>query len=191
MTKAKEKDAEKVIKKTMSASQKKRILVERAKELALPVVQQEKDEDLIEVVEFMLSYEKYAIESRFVNEVFSMTDFTHLPCTPDFVLGIMNLRGTILSLIDIRQFCDLPVQGLSNLNRVIVVESEDMKVGILADVILGMHNIPLTSIQPPLSAMKGIRADFIKGVTSEPLVIIDIHKILSEPTLIVNEEVEV
>lgn len=191
MTQTNEKDAAKWVKKTMSASQKKRILVERAKELALPIGEKENDEDLVEVVEFMLSYEKYAIESRFVSEVFPMTDFTHLPCTPDFVLGIMNLRGTILSLIDIRRFCDLPVQGLSNLNRVIVVESDDMKVGILADMILGMSNIPRTSIQPPLSTMKGMRADYLKGVTSEPLVIIDIHKILSEPTLIVNEEVEV
>ena len=191
MKKAIEKDSEKLIKKTMSATQKKRILSERAKELALPVDQQEADENLVEVVEFMLSYEKYAFESRFVSEVFPMTDFTHLPCTPDFVLGIMNLRGTILSLIDIRRFCDLPVQGLSNLNRIIVVENDDMKLGILADVILGMRNIPRASIQPPLPTMKGIRADFLKGVTSEPLVIIDIQNILSEPTLIVNEEVEV
>ncbi|HDQ44063.1 MAG TPA: chemotaxis protein CheW [bacterium] len=175
----------------MNATQKRRILTERAKELALPVIEKKTDDSHVEVLEFLLSYEKYAMESRYVNEVFSMADFTHLPCTPDFVVGIMNLRGTILSLIDIRSFCDLPVQGLSNLNRVIVVENGQMKVGILADVILGIRQIPSASIQPPLSTMKGIRSDYLKGVTKEPLVIIDIQKILSDPQLIVDEEIDV
>jgi purine-binding chemotaxis protein CheW len=184
-------DTEKVLKKTMTASQKRRVLRERAKELAIPFVHEEADGNFVEIVEFMLSYEKYAIESRYVNEVFPMTDYTYLPCTPDFVVGIMNLRGTILSLLDIRRFCDLSAQGLSNLNRVIVVESDEMKVGILADVILGMRNIPVSSIQPSLQTLKGIRADYIKGVTKEPLVIIDIQKILKDPSILVSEEVEV
>ena len=178
-------------KKTLTAAQQRRILKQRAEELAQSGDLQDKQENIVEVVEFEISYVKYAIESKWVNEVYPMLDFTFLPCTPDYVMGILNLRGTILSLIDIRRFFGLSVHGLSNMNRVLVVECGDMEVGILADFILGVRNLHKDEIQPPISTIKGVKADFLKGVTPEPLIIIDIEKVLEDPKLIVNEEVEI
>ena len=98
-----------------------KILGERARELAETMEVQESADDIVEVVEFVLAYEKYAIESSHVNEVYPMKEYTTLPGTPNFVLGIINMRGSILTVMDIRGFFNLPVEGISNLNRVVVV----------------------------------------------------------------------
>lgn len=188
MTKRNKNDATEL--KQLSRSQINRILDERAKELAQKDREHEAAEDTIEVVEFELAYEKYAIESQFVSEVYPMSDFTHLPCTPPFVMGIMNLRGTILSLIDIRKFFGLPIKGLSNLNRVLVVQTEEMEMGLLADFIMGVRIISKDKIQPPLSTFSAIQSKYLKGVTKDPLIILDVEKIFSDPSIVVNEEPE-
>lgn len=176
--------------KKLERSQINKILDMRAKELAQKSDEAEADEDVIEVVEFELAYEKYAIDSKFVSEVYPMSDFSHLPCTPPFVVGIMNLRGTILSLIDIRKFFALPIKGLSNLNRVLVVRTDDMEMGLLADFILGVRTLSKERIQPPLPTFSAIQSKYLKGVTSDSLIILDIEKIFSDPSIIVNEEPE-
>ena len=91
-------------------AEKKRILKARAKALAEEPEKAEPGEQ-IEIVEFVLSSEKYGVESRYVREVCPLKEFASVPCTPPFVLGIMNVRGGILSIIDIRKFFDLPEQG--------------------------------------------------------------------------------
>ena len=166
------------------------ILQRRAQELAEEENKGLFTEGTLEIVEFILAYEKYGIESEFVNEVYPMKDFTVIPGTPSFVIGIINLRGQILSVIDIRRFFDLPVKGISNLNRVIVVKTKTMEVGILADFILSVRNVPCQKIQSSLPTLTGIRADYMKGITDERLVILDVEKILSDSNIIVQQEVD-
>jgi purine-binding chemotaxis protein CheW len=167
-----------------------RILKDRAKELSEVPAEEIITEDCIEVVEFVLAYEKYAVESNFIDEVYPMKDFTSIPGTPDFVLGIINLRGKIMSVIDIRKFFDLPVKGLSNLNRVLVVKTPEMELGILSDFILGVRTILKKNIHPPLPTMTGIRSKYLHGVTDEGLVILDVIKVLSDPDIIIHDEME-
>jgi len=168
----------------------KRILKDRAKELSEVTIDQEIAEESIEVVEFVLAYEKYAIESLYIDEVYPMKDFTIVPGTPPFVLGIINLRGKILSVIDIRKFFDLPVKGLSNLNRVLVVKTPEMELGIISDFILGVRVIPKKNIHPPLPTLTGIRAKYLHGITEEGLVLLDVLKILSDSEIIVHDDIE-
>ena len=144
----------------------------------------------LEVVEFLLAYETYGIEPRYVREVYPLKELTPLPCTPPFVCGIINVRGQILSVIDLKKFFDLPEKGLTDLNKVIVVHDGPMVFGILADAILGMRAIPLDSIHPSLPTLTGIRAAHLKGVTGERMVILDAAKLLGDHTLIVSEEVD-
>ncbi|NQT24051.1 chemotaxis protein CheW [candidate division KSB1 bacterium] len=184
------KDTETKLKK-LSQSQINKILGERAKEMALQEDDIGSHDDAIEVVEFELAYEKYAIESKYVSEVYPMSDFSILPCTPSFIMGIMNLRGTILSLIDIRRFFGLPIKGLSNLNRVLVVRTDDLEMGLLADFIMGVKIIPKEHIQPPLPTFSPIQTKYLKGVTKDSLILLDIEKIFSDPSIIVNEEPDV
>ena len=119
-----------------------------------------------------------------------MTELTPLPCTPAFVFGLINVRGQILTVMDMKKFFDLPERGITNLNKVIVVRKEAMELGILADEIIGIRNIQMNELQPPLSIMTGIYADYLKGITGERLIVLDMERFLTDRQLIVNEEVE-
>lgn len=173
-----------------TSEEKKRILKARAKALALEPEDGGAIEAYLEVVEFMLAYENYAIESTYVREVWPLKELTPLPCTPPFVLGIVNVRGQILSVIDMKKFFDLPEKGLTNQNKIIIVHTDEMEFGILADVILGTRSVPLKEIQQSLPTLTGIRSEYLRGVTGERLVILDAAKILSDRKIIVHEEVE-
>ena len=105
------------------------------------------------------------------------------------MLGIVNVRGEILSVIDLKKFFDLPETGLTDLNKVIVLESADMVLGIVADAINGVRRILRADIQSSLPTLTGIREDYLLGVTAERVVILDAEKILTDEKLIVQEEV--
>ena len=176
-----------------TAEDTQRILQERAQTLAREAAPAEAADASIEVIEFLLAHERYAIASGYVREVYPLEELTPLPCTPAFVLGIVNLRGEILPVIDIRKFFDLPEKGLTNLNKVIVLESAgsksgDMVFGILADAISGVCRIPRAGIQPSLPTLTGIRDDYLVGVTAERVVVLDAEKLLHDEKLIVNEQ---
>ena len=170
--------------------EKRRILKERAKALAREPEPDTVAGESLEVVEFMLAYENYGIESSYVREVYPLTEITPIPCTPPFVLGIINVRGRIMSVIDLKKFFDLPEKGLTDLNKVIIVHNEKMEFGILADAVLDVRPIPLKEIQPSLPTLIDIRADYLKGVTKERLVVLDAEKILSDKRITVHELVE-
>lgn len=166
-----------------------RILAERAKVLARTVGEAQ-DADTLEIVEFMLAHERYGVETSFVREIHPLTNLTLLPCTPTFVLGIVNLRGEIVSVMDIKKFFDLPEKGLTDLNKIIVLQSELMRFGVLADVIHGVRRISVADIQPSLPTLTGIREQYLKGVTSERTIVLDAERLLADGGIVVQEQVE-
>ncbi|HUY03897.1 MAG TPA: chemotaxis protein CheW [Rhodocyclaceae bacterium] len=164
------------------------ILKERARLLAREPARAE-SADSPEWLEFLLAQEKYGLESRHVREVHPLENLTPLPCTPDFVLGIVNLRGEILSVIDLKKFFALPEKGLTDLNKIIVLESANMRFGVLADAILGVRRIPSAEIQPSLPTLTGIREKYLQGVSRERTVLLDAQRLLADRNIVVNEQV--
>lgn len=169
--------------------ERKRILRARAAALAQEPEKRGAEEERIEIVEFLLANERYAIESVYIGEVYPLKDLTPLPCTPPFVLGVVNMRGRILSVLDIREFFDLPGKGLSDLNKVIVLHDGTMEFGILADAIAGTRSLPMADLKASLPTLTDIRADYLKGVTEERLVVLDGGKILADRGIVVHEEI--
>jgi purine-binding chemotaxis protein CheW len=163
----------------------------RAQALSREPEPEQAAQEYLEVVEFRLAQERYAIESPLIREVYPLKELTPLPCTPAFVRGVINVRGQIVSIIDLKTFFDLPDQALTDLNKVLIVQNDRMEFGILADVIIGGRCIPHAAIQPPLATLSGIRAEYMYGVTSERLVILDARKILADPRIVVHEEVAI
>lgn len=174
---------------TESENEQRQILRERAKLLAREPEAPRDSEGILEVVEFGLAHEHYALEAGYVQEVHPLEQLTPLPCTPHFVVGLINVRGRIVPVIDLKKFFDLPEKGITDLHGVLLMQRADLEFGILADTILGMRRIGLEEIQPSLPTLTGIRADYLKGVTAERLVILDGGKILADPRIIVDEEV--
>lgn len=173
-----------------SSEEKRTVLRSRAKRLAQELEKRGADTDCLDVLEFLLAHETYAIETGFVREVYPMMELTPLPCTPAFVFGLINIRGQILTVMDMKKFFDLPERGITNLNRVIVVRKDAMELGILADEIIGIRSIPASELQPPLSIMTGIYADYLKGITGERIIVLDMERLLTDRRLIVHEESE-
>jgi len=169
---------------------KREILRTRAKALA----RQEKERgipgDHIEIVQFLLANETYGIESSFVQETYPLRDLTPIPGTPPFVLGIINVRGKIVSILDIRKFFDLPEKGLTDLNKVLILNGHNMEFGLLADAVLGVRKIRANELQASLPTLTGIREQYLKGVTKERFVILDAEKLLADKKIIVHDNIQ-
>lgn len=168
--------------------ERKRILKKRAELLARETAAKV-DGESIEVVEFLLASEHYGIESRYIREVYPLKDYTPLPGVPPFVLGLLNVRGRIISVVDIKKFFDLPEKGISDLNKVIIIADDAMEFGILADTILGVQSIAVRDFASPLLTLTGIREEYLKGVTGERMVVLDGARILADKHIVVHEEV--
>jgi purine-binding chemotaxis protein CheW len=145
---------------------------------------------MLELLEFGLASERYAVECQYVEDVQPLRDLTPLPCTPAFLAGIVNVRGRIVPVLDLKKFFELPERGLTDLHRTIIVRGHDLEIGLLADVIVGTRSIPAESLQPSLPTLTGIRAGYLKGVAEGCLVVLAVDRILSDPKIIVHEEVE-
>ena len=172
-----------------SAEETRRVLQTRALTLAQEASSGEDLEDVIEVLEFALAYERYAVETQYVNQVAMLEQLIPLPCTPDFVLGVVNLRGAILPVLDLKNFFELPVKGLTDLNKIIVLQSEKILFGILADEIVGVRNILLRDVQSSLPTLTGVRKDYLRGVTPERVTLLDAEKLLTSEKIVVQEQV--
>ena len=174
---------------TPGIDDKKRLLKERARTLAQEDVQVYAGLQYLEVVEFRLAGEVYGIETSYIREVYPLKELVPIPGTPPFFLGITSVRGQILSVIDIKRFFDLPDKGLTELDKVVIVRSGEVELGIRADVVLGMWSIPRGDIQPSLPTLTGLREKYLRGVTKEAVIILDIQKLLADERLIVKPEI--
>lgn len=166
------------------------ILRARARTLAQVPERPAAAESRLDLLEFRLAQERYALETQYVQEVHPLRDLTALPGTPPFVLGIVNVRGRILPVFDLKKFFDLPEHGLTDLHRIILVSGNDVELGLLADVVVGVRNIAAAELQPSLPTLTGIRAQYLKGVTAERIVVLDFARVLSDPKIVVQDEVE-
>jgi purine-binding chemotaxis protein CheW len=174
-----------------SAEERKNILRQRARGLARQTEVSTQPLESMEVVEFLLAHERYAAESRFVSQIFPLREFTPVPATPEFLLGLVNVRGRILAVIDIRRFFELPERGITDLNKVIVLRTPLMELGILADAVLGIRSVAVDGMTTTLPTLTGIRAEYLKGVTSELVAVLDAPRLLSDPRIVVNDDFEV
>jgi purine-binding chemotaxis protein CheW len=165
------------------------ILKARARALAREPKKAAVTGTLLEIIEFKLASETYGIEAMSVREIHPLKDLTPLPGVPSFVLGITNVRGQILSVVDLKKFFNLPDKGLGELNKMIIIRNSRMEFGILADAILGIRSVPLDTIQAAPATVTGIGADYVRGVTGEHIIIMDAEKILDDEKIIVNEVV--
>jgi purine-binding chemotaxis protein CheW len=166
-----------------SQAAKAAVLRARAKALARAPEVAERPGHYIEIVEFMLAYERYAVDCAFVREVHPLKDITALPGAPAFVAGIVNVRGQIVSVVDMKTFFDLPRKGLTDFNRVIILNDGQMEFGLLVDAVLTVHRLALDAIQPPLPTLIGVRANYLHGVSQQRTIILNAAKLLADPDM--------
>ena len=164
------------------------VLKARARELAKPPAMADDSVRPVEIVEFTLGTEHYAFPSTLVREVFHLTEITPLPSLPPFVLGVTNVRGRILSVVDLRRLLEFGDTGLTNLNRAIILTDGNMELAVLADEVVGVYASDADKWQRTLSTFLGKRAAFLAGVTKERVVVLDAARLLASKDLLVGVE---
>jgi purine-binding chemotaxis protein CheW len=144
-----------------------------------------------------LNGERFAMDLAIVREFSTLRSATHVPCCPNHIVGQMNLRGDILTLVDIRGALQMPLastRGDSNgiTGKVVVIESGALRVGVLVDEVFDVVNLQPTDICAVPSAVQSQGADFLQGTApcgKGMLSILNLPKILTDGVLVVNDEV--
>jgi len=141
------------------------------------------DNPIIRWVTFRLENEKYGINVMLVQEVLRVTEIAPVPGAPDYVLGIINLRGNVVTVIDSRKRFGLRAKEMDDSTRIVIIESENQVVGILVDSVAEVVDIRASEIEQAPNVGTDESAKFIQGVSSidgELLILVDLNKLLTD-----------
>lgn len=135
-------------------------------------------------VTFGLADETYAIDVLQVQEVLKVPEITPVPGVPDYILGIINLRGDVVTVIDARRRLGLPVRAPDDASRIVIIDVDHQNVGILVDSVAEVVQISADAVDPPPAVGNEQTSRFILGVTNSGgdslTILIDLNKLLSD-----------
>ena len=134
-------------------------------------------------VTFSLADETYAIDVLQVQEVLKLTEIAPVPGVPDYILGIINLRGSVVTVIDARRRMSLPERAPDDASRIVIIDVDKQNVGILVDAVAEVVQIPPEAVDPAPAVGNDQTSRFILGVSSTEeglTILIDLHKLLSD-----------
>ena len=137
---------------------------------------------LLQLVTFGLGDEEFGLDILGVKEIIRMTEITRVPKAPQFVEGVINLRGRVIPIIDLRKRFSLDSKERDKDTRIIVVELSSVTVGFIVDSVSEVLRIPADTVEPPPQVVSGVEADCIKGVgklDGRLLILMDVERILS------------
>lgn len=140
------------------------------------------DDPILQWVTFRLAGETYGINVMQVQEVLRYSEIAPVPGAPSYVLGIINLRGSVVTVIDTRHRFGLPSGEISDHTRIVIIESEKHVVGILVDSVAEVVYLRQSEIEMAPSVGNDDSTKFIQGVchkNDELLILIELNKLLS------------
>ena len=135
-----------------------------------------------QIVVFQLRGEQYGVGIAGVESIITPRDITRVPHAPDFVEGVMNLRGEIIPVVDLGKRFGLPPIDALEKNRIIVLEVEEAKVGMIVDDVVEVLRLPGESIQPPSPIFSGIETSMLSGIAhweDQIIILLDAGRALS------------
>jgi purine-binding chemotaxis protein CheW len=139
-------------------------------------------EDLRQFVSFIVAGEEFGVNILTVQEIIRPVDITRVPHAPDFVEGVINLRGRILPVIDLRTRFGFPKRDRGDDSRIIVVEIGAQTVGFMTDAVQEVLRVDVTDIEPAPELAVGIDAGYLRGVAKleeRLLILLDLENLLS------------
>ncbi|MCP4136525.1 MAG: chemotaxis protein CheW [bacterium] len=119
---------------------------------------------IIQLVSFLLDEVEYGVDILSVHEILRMQNMTRLPNTPEFIKGVINLRGNVIPVVDVRNRFGFPDAEYTDLTRIIVIETGGKQVGLLVDNVYQVVRIPDSNIDPPSELLEGVSQEFISGI---------------------------
>ena len=173
----------------LSEEQIQEVLDIRAETLARAPSEELEESADTQYVAFRLGHERYALEVRLVEEIQPVKELTRIPCTPEFVLGAVNVRGRILPVIDVKRFFGLAPAELMPASKIIVVEAGELELGVIADQVDEVMDISADDIKTQIETLSGRSEEFIKGVTNEEVIVLDMAELAQDKRIIIHEDV--
>jgi purine-binding chemotaxis protein CheW len=147
----------------------------------------------IKVIVFRLRDEEYGVEVNQVRSIERMQKITRVPRTASFVKGVINLRGVVTPIINLRSRFDLEEEVATESTRIIIVALDDMEVGLIVDAANDVIDVPMDAIEPPPEVVGGIEADYLRGVAKldqRLLILLNLDKVLNADELKKAKKIE-
>ncbi|ATO47934.1 MULTISPECIES: chemotaxis protein CheW [Brevibacillus] len=136
----------------------------------------------VKVIIFRLVDEEYGVEVQQVKSIEKLEHITRVPRTPEFVKGVINLRGVVTPIIDLRSRFQLAETECTEATRVIIVAVDELEVGLIVDSANDVVDIPVNAIEPPPAVVGGVEATYLRGVAKlekRLLILLNLDKVLS------------
>lgn len=151
-------------------------------------------EEELKVIVFRLGSEEYGIEVDKVQTIERMMPITRVPKTLSFVKGVINLRGVVIPVIDLRGRFSLPESEYTDQTRIVIVGVDDMQVGFIVDSANDVIDIKSSAIDSPPEVVGGVKARYLRGVAkledSRLLIMLNLNEVLNKSEIVQLESVE-
>ncbi|MCP1183593.1 MULTISPECIES: chemotaxis protein CheW [Paenibacillus] len=151
-------------------------------------------EEELKVIVFKLGSEEYGIEVDKVQTIERMMPITRVPKTLSFVKGVINLRGVVIPVIDLRGRFSLPESEYTDQTRIVIVGVDDMQVGFIVDSANDVIDIKSSAIDSPPEVVGGVKARYLRGVAkledSRLLIMLNLNEVLNKSEIVQLESVE-
>ncbi|MDR1490309.1 MAG: chemotaxis protein CheW [Desulfovibrio sp.] len=140
------------------------------------------DDELLQLVTFSIGEEEFGVDILKVQEIIRTMEITKVPRAEAFVEGVINLRGKVIPIIDLRRRFGLDSKAHDKHTRIIVIEINNMIVGFVVDSVSEVLRIPAGTVEPPPPVVSGLDSEYISGVgklQDRLLILLDLDKLLS------------
>lgn len=145
-------------------------------------VARKQSDEILQLVSFQIGTEEFGVDILKVQEINRMVDITKVPRSPEFVEGIINLRGKVIPIIDLRKRFNMELSAHDKNTRIVVVDIEGQTMGMVVDSVSEVLRIPASTIEPTPDVVTSVESDYIRGVAkldNRLLIHLDLSRILS------------
>lgn len=135
-----------------------------------------------QLVVFDLAGEYYGVDIGDVREIIRMQTVTKVPGAPSYVEGVINLRGEVIPVVDLRKRLNLTVSEQTAESRIVWVTIREQDVGVIVDAVTEVLRVPLSSIEPPSSMVADVDSDYLRGIVkleTRLIILLDLGKVLA------------
>lgn len=142
----------------------------------------------ISIIKFALLSHVFAIESKYVSEVLLIKKITPIPGVPPFVSGVINIRGKIVSAINLKTFFKMGDKGLTDQNHLLVLSMQEVYFGLICDNVLGIFSEDKSLSQSPPNTIHKNYLNYIIGLFPDNTILLNAQKILTSPEIIITKQ---
>ncbi len=135
-----------------------------------------------QLVVFELTNEVYGVDIGLVQEIIRMTPITKLPKAPAFVEGVINLRGKVIPVMDLKKRFGLAGEAADRASRIVVFDTEGQTIGIVVDAVSEVLRVPAGAVEPPSPVATTVESDYVRGIAkldARLIILLDLHKLFS------------